>query len=74
MLVRASGAVFEGYTATKEKVAIKKITLTAENAKPLITEIQILKSSKHKNIIEFKNSYFLDSQLWVCVYGAKQPL
>jgi len=61
----ANGSVFMGFDPKKEKVAVKKIMLTDTNTEPLINEIQILKSSKHKNIIQYKNSYFVRPELWV---------
>jgi hypothetical protein len=64
------GAAGEVFLATDSrsgaKVAIKKMQLNPQNAKLLITEIGIMRSSKHPNIVEYMDSYLLDNdKLWV---------
>lgn len=64
----AAGEVFLATNLkTKGKVAIKKMKITDQNAKLMITEIGIMKSSKHPNIVEYIDSYLVESdRLWVC--------
>jgi len=62
----AAGEVFLAYEKdTNRKVAIKKMDLGKENAKILITEVYIMKTSHHASIIEYIDSFALDGQLWV---------
>jgi serine/threonine protein kinase len=63
----AAGSVYIGTErATGRSVAIKTMQLTVQN-KPLIaTEIQIMKTSKHANIVEFIDAYLVENKtLWV---------
>lgn len=39
--------------------------LTATNIKDITTEIRIMKSSVHPNIVNYINSYIVDDKLWV---------
>jgi len=63
------GAAGEVYLATENstgrKVAIKKMALNAQNMKLLVNEIDIMKSSKHQNIVEYIDSYIVNDKLWV---------
>lgn len=63
------GAAGEVFLATDSqsgrRVAIKKMPLTAQNLKLISTEIQIMKTSKHPNIIEYIDSYIVEKKLWV---------
>ncbi|EGG21282.1 hypothetical protein DFA_01163 [Cavenderia fasciculata] len=52
---------------TNTKVAIKKMPLNQQNMKLLITEIGIMKSCKHPNIIEYFDSYLVNDSLWVAM-------
>jgi len=61
----AAGEVFVAYNNNNEKVAIKKMALNGESLKLLITEISIMKSSSHENIVTYYDSYIVDDQLWV---------
>jgi len=62
----AAGEVFLASNGTTgQKVAIKKMPLTAQNAKLLTSEIHIMKESKHKNVVAFIDSFRIDTQLWV---------
>jgi serine/threonine protein kinase len=45
-------------TRSKKKVAVKKMDINGENMKLLITEIGIMKSSRHENIVDFYDRYF----------------
>jgi len=46
--------------STKEKVAIKKTEVTQKNELLLANEIYVLKTSHHRNIVEFKGCYFMN--------------
>jgi len=64
------GAAGEVFMATNvrsnKKVAVKKMEINAENIKLLITEIGIMKTSSHENIVDYMDSYIVeDKQLWV---------
>ncbi|EFA75580.1 p21-activated protein kinase [Heterostelium album PN500] len=66
------GAAGEVFVATSSKnnkrVAIKKIEINNENAKLLVTEIAIMKTSQHDNIVNYMDSYILnDRELWVAM-------
>jgi hypothetical protein len=62
----AAGEVFLATDSqTGRRVAIKKMPLTAQNLKLLSTEIQIMKTSKHPNIIEYIDAYIVEKKLWV---------
>lgn len=63
----AAGEVFLATNVrTKSKVAIKKMKITDQTAKLMITEIGIMKTSKHNNIVEYMDSYLVDNNhLWV---------
>ncbi|XBW37147.1 hypothetical protein QEN19_002725 [Hanseniaspora menglaensis] len=61
----ASGAVFSAVD-NKEKVALKKINIKGHPNKSLIIlEIETMKFSRHPNVIEFKNAFFYNMELWV---------
>eukprot|EP00009_Paramoeba_aestuarina_P008266 CAMPEP_0201525550 /NCGR_PEP_ID=MMETSP0161_2-20130828/28632_1 /ASSEMBLY_ACC=CAM_ASM_000251 /TAXON_ID=180227 /ORGANISM="Neoparamoeba aestuarina, Strain SoJaBio B1-5/56/2" /LENGTH=517 /DNA_ID=CAMNT_0047925519 /DNA_START=90 /DNA_END=1643 /DNA_ORIENTATION=- len=63
------GAAGEVFVATQRdtgnRVAIKKMALNGESLKLLITEISIMKSSHHENIVDYMASYISEDQLWV---------
>lgn len=64
----ASGSVFTAIDVkTSERVAIKVIDIEKQIKKALIlTEILVLKQNKHPNVINYHDSYLVDSnQLWV---------
>lgn len=63
----ASGGVFTAYeTGSKRCVAIKQMNLEQQPKKDLIiNEIIVMKDSKHKNIVNFIDSYLHDGDLWV---------
>eukprot|EP01132_Coremiostelium_polycephalum_P004991 gene4991-6215_t len=66
------GAAGEVFVATSSKnnkrCAIKKIEITSENAKLLVTEIAIMKTSHHENIVNYIDSYIVnDRELWVAM-------
>lgn len=62
----AAGEVFLATsTKTGEKVAVKQMPINADNMKLLVTEISIMKSSLHKNIVQFYDAFIIEnSQLW----------
>jgi len=64
------GAAGEVFVATDcrvgRKVAVKKMEINAENIKLLVTEIGIMKTSHHENIVDYMDSYIVDDRfLWV---------
>jgi serine/threonine protein kinase len=64
------GAAGEVYMAihnkAKQKVAIKKMEVNSENMKLLTTEISIMKTSHHENVVNYLDSYMVGKkQLWV---------
>jgi len=64
------GAAGEVFLATNSErggqVAVKKMPINAENIKLLCTEINIMKSSQHENIVEYIDSFIVENnQLWV---------
>jgi len=63
----AAGEVFSAtMTTTGKQVAVKKMEINGENMKLLITEIGIMKTSHHENIVDYIDSYSIDDrQLWV---------
>ncbi|KAN0023017.1 hypothetical protein ACTFIV_001557 [Dictyostelium citrinum] len=66
------GAAGEVFVATSSKnnkrVAIKKIEINNDNAKLLVTEIAIMKTSHHDNIVNYIDSYIVnDRELWVAM-------
>lgn len=63
----ASGGVFTAYeVATNRCVAIKQMNLEQQPKKDLIiNEIIVMKESKHKNIVNFMDSYLRQGDLWV---------
>eukprot|EP01125_Pyxidicula_operculata_P003555 TRINITY_DN1461_c0_g2_i1.p1 TRINITY_DN1461_c0_g2~~TRINITY_DN1461_c0_g2_i1.p1 ORF type:complete len:441 (+),score=78.44 TRINITY_DN1461_c0_g2_i1:31-1353(+) len=50
---------------TNEKVAIKKVELTKDNENSLATEIYMMKTASHPNIVEFKTSYLYATRVWI---------
>lgn len=41
------------------------MALSAQNMKMLVTEIYIMKESKHPAIVEYFDSFVADDQIWV---------
>jgi serine/threonine protein kinase len=56
------------HAKTKEKVAIKKMKLKAQNLKTIINEIGMMKNCKHDNIVQYIDSYLVSDELWVCIF------
>jgi len=54
-------------TPESKVVAIKQIRLSIDNCGPLATEISIMKSCTHPNIITYYDSFLLDeeNELWI---------
>lgn len=63
----ASGGVFMAFeVGTKFCVAIKQMNLEQQPKKDLIiNEIVVMKESKHKNVVNFMDSFLHDGDLWV---------
>jgi len=61
----AAGEVFLATDTRGKKVAIKKMPLNNQNMKLLVTEIGIMKSSVHPNIVQYFDSYMVTDQIWV---------
>ena len=63
----ASGGVYKATdVATNHCVAIKQMNLEQQPKKDLIiNEILVMKDSKHKNIVNFLDSFLRQGDLWV---------
>ncbi|KAI9795252.1 MAG: signal transducing kinase of the PAK [Piccolia ochrophora] len=63
----ASGGVYTAYeVGTNRCVAIKQMNLEQQPKKDLIiNEILVMKDSKHRNIVNFMDSYLRGGDLWV---------
>jgi p21-activated kinase 1 len=63
----ASGGVYTAYeVSTNRSVAIKQMNLEQQPKKDLIiNEILVMKDSKHKNIVNFMDSFLHRGDLWV---------
>lgn len=63
----ASGGVYTAYErGTDRCVAIKQMNLEQQPKKDLIiNEILVMKDSKHRNIVNFMDSFLLKGDLWV---------
>ncbi|CAF0854695.1 unnamed protein product [Adineta steineri] len=63
----ASGTVLLAYeVATGEEVAIKQMNLANQPKKELIiNEIAVMKHNRHINIVNYKDSYLVEDELWV---------
>jgi len=62
----ASGGVFIAHDEDNQIVAIKQMNLEQQPKKDLIiNEILVMKESKHKNIVNFIDSYLWKGDLWV---------
>ncbi len=63
----ASGGVFMAYEVGSNRcVAIKQMNLEQQPKKDLIiNEILVMKDSKHRNIVNFIDSYLRSGELWV---------
>merc|ERR1712137_1293605 len=64
----AAGEVFLATdTRTNERVAIKKMQLNEESLPLIVTEVDIMRSSNHPNIVNYIDSFLVDDQLWVAM-------
>lgn len=63
----ASGGVYTAYeVGTNNCVAIKQMNLEQQPKKDLIiNEIMVMRDSKHKNIVNFMDSFLVRGDLWV---------
>jgi serine/threonine protein kinase len=63
------GGVGEVFLATdcrnKKKVVIKKLPLNKQNMELLTTEIGIMKTSVHPNIVKYIDSFLVQESIWV---------
>ena len=65
---RAAGEVFLATNSKDgQRVAIKKMQLNDESLPLIVTEIDIMKSSNHPNVVKYIDSYAVDDQLWVAM-------
>ena len=65
---RAAGEVFLATVVeTDERVAVKKMKLDEESLPLVVTEIDIMKSSAHPNVVRYIDSYVKDDDLWVAM-------
>lgn len=64
---RASGTVLLAHEVTTgEEVAIKQMNLANQPKKELIiNEIAVMKHNRHINIVNYKDSYLVNDELWV---------
>jgi hypothetical protein len=63
---KEKGEIFSATDARSlQKIAIKKTSLTSENAKYLTNEIFIMKNTSHPNIVSFLDSHLIGDQVWV---------
>ena len=67
MIFSASGTVIQAVVReTGNIVAIKKMEIAVQPKKELIiTEIEVMRSLKHPNIVNYIESYHIGSELWV---------
>jgi p21-activated kinase 1 len=69
-MCRASGGVFTASLingSPSEKVALKQINLDQQPKKDLIVnEILVMKDARHKNIVNYMDSFLWKGDLWVC--------
>jgi len=64
----AAGEVFLARDArTNDMLAIKKMPINTQNIKLLTTEIGIMKSSIHPNIVRYIESYMVSDTIWVAM-------
>eukprot|EP01087_Luapelamoeba_hula_P018655 TRINITY_DN6048_c0_g1_i3.p1 TRINITY_DN6048_c0_g1~~TRINITY_DN6048_c0_g1_i3.p1 ORF type:complete len:587 (-),score=111.08 TRINITY_DN6048_c0_g1_i3:19-1779(-) len=62
----AAGTVFFARdTRDGRGVAIKKMKLDDENTKLVISEIHMMKSSSHPNVVDYVDSFLVKNELWV---------
>jgi len=64
-----TGGAAEVFLATDQKtcqkVAVKKMKLNTSNIKDITTEISIMKTSIHPNIVNYIDSFIIEDRLWV---------
>ncbi len=67
--VGAAGTVYSAVDTRPEhkgqRVAVKQMALNADSAKLLCTEISIMKTSHHPNIVDYNDSFIVGAQIWV---------
>jgi len=68
LFISASGGVFIAYDDDNQPVAVKQMNLEQQPKKDLIiNEILVMKESKHKNIVNFIDSFLWKGDLWVYI-------
>jgi serine/threonine protein kinase len=66
MVRNTSAVTLASEKASRTKVAIKKMKLVAGNAQvPIINEITILQALNHPNILQFKEDFKVQYEIWV---------
>ena len=67
--VGAAGTVYSATDTRPEhsgqRVAVKQMALNTDSAKLLCTEISIMKTCHHPNIVDYNDSFIVGSQIWV---------
>jgi len=62
----AAGEVFSAMSKDKKKLAVKTMEITKDNHNMLATEVAMMKTSSHPNIVTYFDSFIVDSKyLWV---------
>eukprot|EP01087_Luapelamoeba_hula_P003077 TRINITY_DN1289_c0_g1_i1.p1 TRINITY_DN1289_c0_g1~~TRINITY_DN1289_c0_g1_i1.p1 ORF type:complete len:485 (-),score=90.10 TRINITY_DN1289_c0_g1_i1:144-1598(-) len=62
----AAGEVFVATNRhTKDKVAIKKMALNDESVELLVTEISLMKTTQHPNVVRYIDTYVIGNEIWV---------
>ena len=62
----AAGEVFVARAKdTGKETALKKCVITQKNEKSLLNEIEIMKTCRHPNIVQYLGSYLEDGYVWV---------
>lgn len=62
----AAAEIFKATDPNGNQVAIKKMKLTPQNSKLITSEIIIMKSAAHENVVKYYDSYIIDkNMLWV---------
>lgn len=62
----ASGSVYTAYQiGTNRTVAIKQMDLSKQSVHKVVKEIQVMRSSRHPNIVNFIDSFLHRNDLWI---------
>ena len=64
----AAGEIYlANYNKTGQPIALKKMVLSPETEKTISTEVSIMKSCNHPNIINFVDCFLVFDKLWVAM-------